>query len=106
MITARVASSNLPVTLVSKPRPLRRRCTSRRWLLSRPLWSSLVWVASSVKVAGSMPVVKLRVVVDGPFCSSSPVKADEVVARTLRFLVIGGAAGAGGVGGGEVGGGG
>ena len=41
----RVWSSNLPLALVSKPRPVRRRCTSRRWPLSRPIWSSAIWSA-------------------------------------------------------------
>jgi hypothetical protein len=31
----------------------------------------VVWFDSSVKVAGSMPVVRLRVAVDGPSCSEA-----------------------------------
>jgi len=51
--------------------PVSRRCTSRRCPLSRPIWSSLTWLASSVKVAGSIPGVRLRVAVEGPFSSEA-----------------------------------
>jgi len=31
----------------------------------------VIWLASSVKVRGSIPVVRLRVAVDGPSCSAA-----------------------------------